>query len=85
MFFYLGLAVEYYNVSVPPRKGLSLSGLWDFRAGILWAENNKEGIAMRGYFTAAGYYGLVDGRYMLFSCESEYYEYMDAEQEQDAS
>ena len=31
---------------------------------------------MRGYFTSGGYYGLVDGRYLLFSDESEYYEYL---------
>ncbi len=31
---------------------------------------------MRGYFTANGYYGLVDGRYRLFASESEYYEAM---------
>ena len=31
---------------------------------------------MRGYFTASGYYGLVDGRYLLFASESEYYEMM---------
>lgn len=29
---------------------------------------------MRGYFTGAGFYGLVGGRYMLFADESEYYE-----------
>ena len=34
---------------------------------------------MRGYYTAAGYYGMVDGRYMLFSNESEYYEFMEAD------
>ena len=34
---------------------------------------------MRGYFTASGFYGLVDGRYILFSGESEYYEYMEAD------
>ena len=27
---------------------------------------------MRGYFTAGGYYGLVDGKYILFSEESDY-------------
>jgi hypothetical protein len=32
---------------------------------------------MRGYFTAAGYYGLVDGIYMLFADETEYYEIME--------
>jgi hypothetical protein len=31
---------------------------------------------MRGYFTAGGFYGLVDGRYLLFSDETEYYEYL---------
>ncbi len=32
---------------------------------------------MRGYFTSAGFYGLVDGVYMLFADESEYYEIME--------
>ena len=31
---------------------------------------------MRGYFTAGGYFGLVGGKYLLFSDESEYYEYL---------
>ena len=31
---------------------------------------------MRGYYTHGGYYGLVDGRYMLFASETDYYEYM---------
>lgn len=31
---------------------------------------------MRGYFTASGFYGLVDGEYTLFASESEYYEIM---------
>lgn len=29
---------------------------------------------MRGYYTASGYYGLVDGKYRLFASESDYYE-----------
>ena len=29
---------------------------------------------MRGYFSSNGYYGLVEGRYMLFASESDYYE-----------
>ena len=41
----------------------------------------KEASAMRGYFTASGFYGLVDGRYMLFACEAEYYEYLENEGE----
>ena len=31
---------------------------------------------MRGYVTAGGFYGLVDGRYILFAGEAEYYEYV---------
>lgn len=31
---------------------------------------------MKGYYVASGYMGLVDGKYMLFSSESEYYEYV---------
>ena len=30
---------------------------------------------MKGYFTAGGYMGYVDGRYMLFASEEEYREY----------
>ena len=36
---------------------------------------------MRGYFTANGYYGLVDGKYRLFASESDYYEAMGEEDE----
>ena len=31
---------------------------------------------MKGFFTANGYCGLVDGRYVLFASESDYREYM---------
>ena len=34
---------------------------------------------MKGYYTAKGYYGYVDGRYVLFSSESDYYESMEEE------
>lgn len=30
---------------------------------------------MKGYVTASGYMGYVDGRYILFASESEYLEY----------
>lgn len=36
------------------------------------------GNRMKGYVTANGYMGLVEGRYMLFSCEEEYEEYLAA-------
>ena len=32
---------------------------------------------MKGYHTAAGYMGLVDGTYILFACEEDYKEYME--------
>ena len=36
---------------------------------------------MRGYFTASGFYGLVDGRYVLFASESDYYEAVEGDEE----
>lgn len=33
---------------------------------------------MKGYITANGYMGLVDGRYMLFASEEDYQEYLSA-------
>ena len=39
--------------------------------------NQKEDITMKVYYTSAGFYGLIDGRYVLFSGEAEYYEYME--------
>ena len=33
---------------------------------------------MRGYYTPNGYRGLVNGRYMLFASEADYYEYMES-------
>ena len=32
---------------------------------------------MKGYITASGYMGLVEGRYILFASEQEYREYME--------
>lgn len=33
---------------------------------------------MKGYITANGYMGLVEGRYMLFASEEDYQEYLEA-------
>lgn len=33
---------------------------------------------MKGYVTASGYMGLVDGRYILFASEEEYEDYLAA-------
>jgi len=32
---------------------------------------------MKGYYTAEGYMGFVEGRYILFACEADYKEYME--------
>ncbi len=32
---------------------------------------------MRGYNTASGYMGLVDGEYVLFASEADYREYLE--------
>ena len=32
---------------------------------------------MKGYFTQAGYMGYVDGRYILFASDKEYFEFME--------
>ncbi len=31
---------------------------------------------MKGYYTPYGYMGLVNGEYILFATETEYYEYL---------
>ncbi len=59
-----------------------MSGLMDRGFRILWSENgSQEGKIMRGYFTAGGYYGLVDGKYVLFASESDYYEAMEEDED----
>jgi hypothetical protein len=35
-----------------------------------------EELAMKGFNTSDGYMGLVEGRYILFASEFDYYEYM---------
>lgn len=32
---------------------------------------------MKGYNTASGYMGIVDGEYILFSCEQDYRDYLE--------
>ena len=34
---------------------------------------------MKGYYTSNGYYGYVNGRYVLFSSERDYFETMEDE------
>ena len=33
---------------------------------------------MKGFHTGEGYQGYVDGRYVLFASETDYYDYMEA-------
>ena len=42
---------------------------------------NQGGQIMKGYNTEAGFMGYVDGRYILFSCEEDYEEYMETIEE----
>ncbi len=35
---------------------------------------------MKGYNTSNGYMGFVDGAYMLFASEEDYWEYLEAQQ-----
>ncbi len=37
---------------------------------------------MKGYFTGNGYMGYVNGKYILFASESEYYDYLESEKEE---
>lgn len=34
---------------------------------------------MKGYYTDAGYMGLVNGKYMLFASETDYIEFVNEE------
>ena len=36
---------------------------------------------MKGFFTKDGFYGEVDGNYVLFASETDYYEMMSEEEE----
>lgn len=48
-----------------------------FSATMCTERKRQEEMKMRGYYTATGYYGLVDGRYVLFASESDYFETME--------
>lgn len=39
---------------------------------------------MKGFNTGDGYMGLVNGKYILFASESDYYEYMNDQEFMDA-
>ena len=60
-------------------KSLNEGNFLDIFFGRLCAERKKEAHTMKGYYTGNGFYGCVDGRYVLFSSESDYYECMEDE------
>lgn len=37
---------------------------------------------MKGYLTGNGYMGYVEGRYILFASEDDYYEYLESGKEE---
>lgn len=37
------------------------------------------GFVMKGFYTASGFCGMVEDKYMLFASEADYYEYMSEE------
>ena len=39
----------------------------------------KELLRMKGYYTSDGFWGMIGGRYVLFSCEADYYEAVEEE------
>ena len=41
--------------------------------------DNMMTIVMKGYDTASGYMGLIDGKYVLFVSEAEYKDYLSDE------
>ena len=54
--------------------------LLDYISDILLSEQNRqqEVSDMKGYMTASGYMGLVEGRYILFASEEDYREFLEA-------
>ena len=49
----------------------------DMVSAILKPEKQREDTKMKGYYSVSGFYGLMNGRYVLFSSENDYYEAME--------
>ncbi len=41
-------------------------------------QKKEEDIRMKGYYSTSGFFGLIDGVYVLFASESDYSDYYDA-------
>ena len=62
------------------RTGEVKTALWDLKNVTFFLEQQvrcfeKEVYFMKGYVTAGGYMGYVDGDYVLFASEDDYREY----------
>jgi hypothetical protein len=64
----------YHGGAEKKRKNCFESPFYGTVSAVCLDQKTKGGFPMRGYFTASGYYGLVDGRYCLFASEADYYE-----------
>ena len=56
-----------------------INGQWKCYPSIRTVNKNHERKVtdMKGYVTASGYMGYVDGEYILFASEEDYIEYME--------
>ena len=57
---------------------LSKGDFLDSKSGSLQSEKTG-GIPMKGYYTSDGFWGYFKGKYVLFSCEADYYEMIEDE------
>ena len=44
---------------------------------MITSKKSKEDWPMKGYNTSNGYMGYVEGKYILFASEQEYFEFME--------
>ena len=69
-------------------KGIKVSYRTGWLSGFLYShllyddnikkeEKSKEDWQMKGYDTSNGYMGYVEGKYILFASEREYFEFME--------
>ena len=68
----------FFKVSL---KGVFFVGCRDFCTVICYkmitSKKSKEDWQMKGYNTSNGYMGYVEGKYILFASEQEYFEFME--------
>ena len=69
------LAIKAFKAAIEP------VGCQDFCTAICYkmvtSKKSKEDWQMKGYDTSNGYMGYVEGKYILFASEQEYFEFME--------